>query len=79
MTSRAITAQELSTRTSIPAILVARHDVPNIAVGSLCWSSPAQRRPSLLAPGVNAAPFSRLLAEVALPLLLNELAADPAR
>jgi hypothetical protein len=28
--SRAITAQELSTRTSIPAILPTRHDVPNI-------------------------------------------------
>jgi hypothetical protein len=32
--SRAITAQELSMRTSIPAILPTRHDVPNIAVSS---------------------------------------------
>src|SRR5689334_2570434 len=32
--SRAITAQELSTRTSIPAILATRQDVPNIAVSS---------------------------------------------
>jgi hypothetical protein len=30
--SRAITTQELSTRTSIPAILPTRHDVPNIAI-----------------------------------------------
>jgi hypothetical protein len=32
--SRAITAQELSIRTSMPAILPMRHDVPNIAISS---------------------------------------------
>jgi hypothetical protein len=32
--SRAITTQELSTRTSIPAILPTRHDVPNILISS---------------------------------------------
>jgi hypothetical protein len=30
--SRAITTHELSTRTSMPAILATRQDVPNIAV-----------------------------------------------
>jgi hypothetical protein len=38
--SRAITAQELSMRTSIPAILPTRHDVPNIVNSSqplLTW------------------------------------------
>src|SRR5215218_2295017 len=32
--SRAITAQELSMRISIPATLPTRHDVPNIAISS---------------------------------------------
>jgi hypothetical protein len=32
--SRAITAQELSMRISMPAILPTRHDVPNIAISS---------------------------------------------
>jgi hypothetical protein len=32
--SRAMTAQELSIRTSIPAILPSRHDVPNIVISS---------------------------------------------
>jgi hypothetical protein len=52
--SRAITTQELSTRTSIPAILATRQDVPNIAVSS---SRRATRRSSwrvILTPGMRA-------------------------
>jgi hypothetical protein len=45
--SRAITAQELSMRTSIPAILPTRHDVPNIPI------SPSQPRKPGLAGAVR--------------------------
>ena len=34
MINRAITAQELSIRSSIPAILPTRHEVPNITLNS---------------------------------------------
>jgi hypothetical protein len=42
--SRAITAQELSMRTSMPAILATRHDVPNIDVSSLHPGRPRRWR-----------------------------------
>jgi hypothetical protein len=45
-------------RTSIPAILPTRHDVPNIASAPFGRSSPTHPTPSILDPGVNAPPFS---------------------
>jgi hypothetical protein len=54
--SRAITTHELSTRTSMPAILPTRQDVPNIAVSS---SQPVishvASQSSLLAPNQASA------------------------